>query len=181
MPGLTEAQAAAEMNLWAVSGAPLLAGNNMATMTDATAAILTNKDVIDIDQDARALPGVKVSEDSPGLQVYAKVLAGSDRRAVVLLNRSKTDATMFVRWTDLGLTAAEAEVRDVWSGKTVGTLAEGYQVTVPARDSVMITVKGAEGGATAYEAESAANTRVGSAAVSACPECSGVVRRGFGR
>src|SRR5262249_13798537 len=46
MPGLTDAQARTEMNLWAVSGAPLLAGNNLATMSAATRSILTNRDVI---------------------------------------------------------------------------------------------------------------------------------------
>jgi len=148
MPGLTDVQARAEMSLWAVSGAPLLAGNNLATMTAATKSILTNRDVIAVDQDARGLQGVKISEDSPGLQVYGKVLCGSGRRAVALLNRTSAPAAMSVRWADLGLTAERARVRNVWTGET--SRASGYTVTVPAGDSVLITVDGTDAASKTY-------------------------------
>lgn len=65
-------------------------------MTAATAAILENAEVIAIDQDPRGLPGVKLAEDSPGLQVHAKVLSGSGRRAVVLLNRTAAAAPIIL-------------------------------------------------------------------------------------
>jgi hypothetical protein len=93
------------MSLWAVSGAPLLAGNNLATMSASTRSILTNREVIAVDQDSRGLQGVKISEDSQGLQVYSKVLDGSGRRAVALLNRTSAPAALSVRWADLGLTS----------------------------------------------------------------------------
>jgi hypothetical protein len=118
MPGLTDAQARTEMSLWSVSGAPLLAGNNLATMSAATKAILANREVIAVDQDPRGLQGVKVAEDATGLQVYSKVLGGTGKRAVVLLNRTSSAAAMSVRWADLGLTAATAHVRNVWGTDT---------------------------------------------------------------
>jgi hypothetical protein len=172
MPGLSAAQSRTEMSLWAISGAPLLAGNNMVTMSAATAAILKNTEVIAIDQDPRGLQGVKVAEDSAGLQVYGKVLAGSGRRAALLLNRTSGTATMTVRWTDLGLTAGAASVRNVWSATNVGTPTGSYSVSVPANDSVLLTITGTETGATTYEAEAAANTRTGSAAAMSCSGCS---------
>ena len=79
MDGFTAAQNRTHMNLWAISGAPLLAGNNLATMTSETAAILKNPEVIAVDQDPRGLQGVKVAEDTTGLQVYGKV-AGRHRQ-----------------------------------------------------------------------------------------------------
>ena len=82
MNGLTAAQNRTHMSLWAISGAPLLAGNNLATMTTETADILTNPEVIAVDQDPRGLQGVKVAEDTTGLQVYGKVLSGTGKRAV---------------------------------------------------------------------------------------------------
>jgi hypothetical protein len=148
MPGLTDAQARTEMNLWAVSGAPLLAGNNLATMSASTRSILTDRDVIAVDQDPRGLQGVKISEDSPGLQVYGKVLAGAGRRAVVLLNRTTAAAAMTVRWADLGLTSAPAQVRNVWTGAT--SQSSDYTVTVPAGDSVLVTVAGTEAASKTY-------------------------------
>jgi hypothetical protein len=172
MPGLSAAQNRTEMSLWAISGAPLIAGNNMVTMSAATAAILKNAEVIAIDQDPRGLQGVKVAEDSAGLQVYGKVLAGSGRRAVLLLNRTSAAATMNVRWTDLGLTAGAASVRNVWSATNIGSRTGSYSVSVPGNDSVLLTITGTESGATTYEAEAAANTRTGSAAVASCAGCS---------
>jgi hypothetical protein len=172
MPGLSAAQNRTEMSLWAISGAPLLAGNNMATMSSATAAILKNAEVIAVDQDPRGLQGVKIAEDSAGLQVYGKVLAGSGRRAALLLNRTSVMTTMTVRWADLGLTTGAASVRNLWSATTVGNLAGSYTVGVPANDSVLLTIAGTEAGATTYEAESSANTRTGSAAVVSCSGCS---------
>lgn len=178
MPGLTAAQGRTEMSLWAISGAPLIAGNNMATMTAATAAVLKNPEVIAIDQDPRGLQGVKVAEDSAGLQVYGKVLSGSGRRAVLLLNRTQAAATMTARWVDLGLAGSSATVRNLWSATTIGSVATSYSVSVPAGDSVLLTVTGAEAGAMTLEAESAANTRGGAAAVTPCPGCSGGARVG---
>ncbi|BBC34875.1 Alpha-galactosidase [Streptomyces graminofaciens] len=140
--GLTAAQDRTHMNLWAVSGAPLLAGNDLTTMTTETANILKNTEVIAVDQDPRGLQGVKVAEDTTGLQVYGKVLSGSGNRAVVLLNRTNTTQNMTVRWSDLGLTNAAATVRDLWSHSNVGTPGTSHTTSVPANGSVMLTITG---------------------------------------
>jgi hypothetical protein len=142
MDGFTAAQNRTHMNLWAVSGAPLLAGNNLATMTTETANILKNPEVIAVDQDPRGLQGVKVAEDTTGLQVYGKVLSGTGKRAVVLLNRTSTAQNITVRWSDLGLTNATATVRDLWARADIGSYGTGYTTSVPAGGSVMLTVTG---------------------------------------
>ncbi|MBK3632638.1 ricin-type beta-trefoil lectin domain protein [Streptomyces sp. MBT97] len=155
MDGFTAAQNRTHMNLWAVSGAPLLAGNDLTTMTAETANILKNPEVIAVDQDARGLQGVKVAEDTAGAQVYGKVLAGSGRRAVVLLNRTSAAQNITVRWSDLGLTGASATVRDLWARAGVGTYATGYTASVPAGGSVMLTVTGTEASGSTYTGTSA--------------------------
>ncbi|MEU5890982.1 ricin-type beta-trefoil lectin domain protein [Streptomyces sp. NPDC047461] len=142
MDGFTAAQNRTHMNLWAISGAPLLAGNNLATMTTETANILKNPEVIAVDQDARGLQGVKVAEDTSGSQVYGKVLSGAGNRAVVLLNRTSTAQNITVRWSDLGLTNANATVRDLWTQQNIGSYGTSYTTGVPAGGSVMLTVKG---------------------------------------
>lgn len=178
MPGLSTAQGRTEMSLWAISGAPLLAGNNLATMTAATAAILKNAEVIAVDQDPRGLQGVKVAEDGAGLQVYGKVLAGSGRRAVLLLNRTAAAATMTARWADLGLTAASASVRNLWTATTLGSFATSFSASVPANDSVLVTVTGTDAASATFEAEAAGNVRGGAAAPVACAACSGGTKIG---
>ncbi|MCD9874560.1 RICIN domain-containing protein [Streptomyces guryensis] len=158
MDGFTAAQNRTHMNLWAISGAPLLAGNNLATMTSETASILKNPEVVAVDQDPRGLQGVKVAEDTTGLQVYGKVLTGSGNRAVVLLNRTSAAQNITVRWSDLGLTSASATVRDVWARANLGTFGTSYTTSVPAGGSVMLTVTGGT--------EASSNTYTGSSGFS---------------
>ncbi|MDX2543553.1 ricin-type beta-trefoil lectin domain protein [Streptomyces sp. WI04-05B] len=158
MNGLTAAQNRLHMGLWAISGAPLLAGNNLATMSTATRDILTNPEVIAVDQDPRGLQGVKVAEDSRNLQVYGKVLAGTGKCAVLLLNRTSASASMTVRWADLGLTNASASVRNAWTGTNAGSYGTSYSATVPAGDAVLLTVTGTEASGSTYEDTSTATT-----------------------
>jgi hypothetical protein len=150
LPGFTVAQNRTHLSLWAISGAPLVAGNNLATMSASTAAILTNREVIGIAQDPRGLQGIKVAEDSAGRAVYGRVLAGTGRRAVALLNRTSAAATMTVRWADLGLTTAAASVRNVWPGTSAGSFATSFSTTVPAGEAVLLTVAGTETAAGSY-------------------------------
>ncbi|WP_427924543.1 ricin-type beta-trefoil lectin domain protein [Streptomyces sp. cg40] len=165
MSGLTAAQNRTHMALWAISGAPLLAGNDLTTMTSETAAILKNSDVVAVDQDARGLQGVKVAEDTTGLQVYGRVLSGTGNRAVVLLNRTSSAQNITVRWSDLGLTSASATVRDLWAQSNLGPYATSYTASVPAGGSVMLKVSGGtEAASTNYTATSTGKyTGVGAA------------------
>ncbi|WP_369034792.1 RICIN domain-containing protein [Streptomyces adonidis] len=173
MNGFSAAQNRTHMGLWAISGAPLLAGNNLTTMSSTTASILKNSEVIAIDQDARGLQGVKVAEDTKGLQVYSKVLSGTGKRAVLLLNRTSSAANITARWADLGLTTASASVRNVWTATNVGSSATSYATSVPAGEAVLLTVSGTEASGTTYEAESSSNTLAGTAATATCANCSG--------
>jgi len=141
MKGFSLAQNRTHMALWAISGAPLLAGNNLESMSADTKSVLTNSDVLAIDQDPLAKQGTKVA-DTSGLQVYSRVLSGTNRRAVLLLNRTTSAATITARFADIGL-GATATVRDVWAGTDLGSKTTSYAVSVPTYDSVLLIVTGA--------------------------------------
>ena len=143
MPGFSAAQNRTHLSLWAISGAPLLAGNNLTTMSAETRAILGNPEVVAIDQDPLSRQGVKVAEDTAGLQVYSKVLAGTGRRAVLLLNRTGATANVTTRFADLGL-GASATVRNVWTATDLGARTTSYTASVPAREAVLLLVTGTE-------------------------------------
>jgi uncharacterized repeat protein (TIGR02543 family) len=140
MPGFNAAQNRTHLSLWAILSAPLIAGNNLATMSAETRAILTNRDVLAIDQDALGRTPTKISEASAGRQVYGKVLSGTGRRAVALLNRTTSAGSITVRWSDLGLSSGSATVRNVWTGADLGAIPTSYTVTVPAREAVLLLV-----------------------------------------
>jgi hypothetical protein len=139
MSGFNLAQNRTHMALWAIASAPLLAGNNLASMSSDTKSVLTNSEVIAINQDPLAKQGTKMSGGGTGLEIYNKVLSGTGRRAVLLLNRSTATATMTVRFADIGL-GSTASVRNVWAATDLGTKTTSYDVSVPARDSVLLLV-----------------------------------------
>ncbi len=143
MNGFNAAQNRTHMALWSILSAPLIAGNNLATMSAETRAILTNRDMIAINNDPLARIPTKVSEATTGRQVYSKVLSGTGQRAVLLLNRATSAGSITVRWSDLGLTSGSARVKNVWTGQDLGTIATSYSVSVPARDSVFLLVSDA--------------------------------------
>jgi hypothetical protein len=156
MQGLTDAQNRVHISLWAISGAPLLVGADLAKLSDATLATLTNPAVIAVDQDALGLQAVKVSESGNGLEVWSKALSTAGERAVLLLNRTGEAASMAVNWSELGLAdSSPASVKDVWAGKDLGAFNSSYSATVPALDAVMVIVRGSEGKFTTYAASGA--------------------------
>ncbi|GAA3419445.1 glycoside hydrolase family 27 protein [Streptosporangium vulgare] len=143
MAGFSASQNRTHMGLWAVSGAPLLAGNKLTDMSAETRAILTNREVLAVNQDPLARQGVKVAEDQTGRQVYGKVLSGTGRRAVLLLNRTTSAASITARLSDLGLTGT-VTVRSPWTGADIGTFSGAYTATVPAREAVLVTMTASE-------------------------------------
>ncbi len=89
--GMTPAESRAHFALWCLLSAPLIAGNDLRSMTPEIRDILTNRDIIALDQDPSGRQGVKVRDDGE-LEVWAKTLQGGDR-AVALLNRSDAHPT----------------------------------------------------------------------------------------
>jgi hypothetical protein len=152
MPGLSDAQNRVHMSLWAISGAPLLVGADLAKLSPATLATLTNKAVLAIDQDSLGLQAVNVAEPEKGLQVWSKILAGRGARAVLLLNRTAADADVKLSASDVGLSnQSPAQLTDAWSGQHLGTLTGSWSAHVPAGDAVLLLIKGSDLPSTSYE------------------------------
>ncbi|MCJ8014038.1 NPCBM/NEW2 domain-containing protein [Paenibacillus sp. KQZ6P-2] len=111
--GMTDTEYRAHFSLWSMMAAPLIAGNDITAMTDATKEILLNKEVIAIDQDPAGIQGSKISEDGDH-EVWVKPLANGDK-AVLFFNRSQASTTMSLNISDLGLKKAPVYVvRDLW-------------------------------------------------------------------
>jgi Alpha galactosidase A/Alpha galactosidase C-terminal beta sandwich domain/Alpha-galactosidase, CBM13 domain len=142
MPGFSDAQNRVHMSLWAISGAPLLVGADLAKLSPQIMAKLTNKAVLAVDQDSLGLQAVKVAEPEKGVQVWSKPLAAA-ARAVLLLNRSGAAAEIKAEWIDLGLIeTAPARVKDLWSGKDLGSANGSWSTQVPASDALLLLIEG---------------------------------------
>jgi alpha-galactosidase len=135
--GMTDIEYRTHMSLWSILAAPLLAGNDVRTMTEATKEILCNREVIAIDQDKLGKQGVRVRQDGEQ-EVWKKPL--SQGVAVGLFNRGAAPAKMTVKWSDVGVTAKNPKVRDLWAHSDVNAPGE-YTVEVPSHGVVMLRVQ----------------------------------------
>jgi len=158
MPGLSDAQNRAHMSLWAISGAPLIVGADLTTLTESTRATLTNPGVIAVDQDPLGLQAVKVDEPLPGIQVWTKPLAVAGAHAVLLLNRTPTPSPVSVRWNAIGLDSnSAATIKDIWPGRELGSYTSEYTATVAGGDAILLVIRGTDLTPTRYQAASSAS------------------------
>jgi len=127
-----------QMALWSILAAPLLAGNDLPSMTQETLDILTNPEVIAVDQDRLGVQGHRVWEEG-ALEVWMKPLADGSK-AVGLFNRSEGSLPMSVRFADVEV-GRTAHVRDLWARKDMGAFTESYTADVPKHGVVLVKVK----------------------------------------
>ena len=140
VPGINDLEAQSIFSLWAISAAPLWAGNDLVTMSPETQRILTNPEIIAVDQDPLGQPGTLVQQEDPGLQVWARPLSGQDSpQAVLLFNRTAARAKIQIQWENLGI-YGPAVVRDLWAHQDLGVLSEKYVAEVPAHGVVVLRV-----------------------------------------
>jgi alpha-galactosidase len=137
--GMTVAEYRAHFSLWAILAAPLIAGNDLRDMKPETREILTQKEVIAVDQDPAGNQGRRVCKNG-GMEAWAKVLQDGSR-AVVLLNRGTADAEISVAWEELGYPAhLAAKVRDLWQAKDLGKHTAKFSANVAPHSIVMLKV-----------------------------------------
>jgi alpha-galactosidase len=144
--GLNEAESISHFNVWAMMAAPLIAGNDLVNMSESTKAILTNKEVIAINQDAYGLQGIVVASDSANqTEVWAKPLNGAGERAILLLNRDAIAHDITVKFADTGLGRSPVNLIQLWSKETLGEFRDTYTASaVPPHGSVMLKAYGIE-------------------------------------
>lgn len=135
--GMNRDEYRTHMALWALLAAPLLAGNDLRSMTAETKEMLTNGEVLAVDQDAKGVQGHRIWEEGP-LEIWARPLADQSQ-AVGLFNRSEADLKMTLDFKAIGF-SGPAKVRDLWEHKDIGTVQDAYTVDVPKHGVVLVKV-----------------------------------------
>ena len=137
--GMTTTEYRSHFSLWAILAAPLIAGNDLRTMTPETREILTNKEVIAVDQDPLAREGRRLWKDGD-LEVWAKQMQDGSR-AVALLNRGNSPQEIAVTWQELGYPGhLSASVRDLWSHKVSGKFTGKFSAPVESHGVMLVQV-----------------------------------------
>ncbi|CAA2978798.1 alpha-galactosidase 3-like [Olea europaea var. sylvestris] len=119
--GMTYQEYRAHFSIWALMKAPLLIGCDVRNMTSETFEIISNEEIIAVNQDPLGVQGRKVYAYGPDgcYQVWPGPLSGS-RLVVSLWNRSSKNATITVNWAALGLeSSTHVSVRDLWKHEFV--------------------------------------------------------------
>ena len=125
------------MSLWALLAAPLLAGNDLTTMKPETIALLTNKEVIAIDQDSLGKQADRVHAEGTQ-EIWARPLADGSK-AVGIFNRFDWPQTIEISFRELGYKGS-VKARDIWAAKDLGTLPSHYKALVPEHGIVLLRV-----------------------------------------
>jgi alpha-galactosidase len=137
--GMNADEYRAHFSLWALLSAPLLAGNDLRDMKPEIHDILTNKEVIAVNQDPMGRQGRRVRKDGD-LEVWAKQLQDGSR-SVILLNRDNSKHEISVAWEDIGYPGRlSAAVRDLWQAKDLGQFKGKFSATVDGHSVVMVKV-----------------------------------------
>ena len=138
--GMTTTEYRSHFSLWCILAAPLMAGNDIRSMSREIAEILTNKEVIAVDQDQQGLQGRRVWRERD-LEVWAKQLADGSR-AVALLNRGTDEREITIKWTDIGYPEnLPASVRDLWARKNLGKRTGRFSAKVVSHGVVLVRIK----------------------------------------
>ena len=133
MDGITDAERQSYMTLWAIEDAPLIAGDDLTKLDPYGLSLLTNRDVIAVDQAGTPAPPVSQRTDQ---QVwYARNADGS--YTVALFNLGSTAATVTANWSDIGL-AGPARVRNLWTRRDLGTANGSISASLPEHGSELL-------------------------------------------
>ncbi len=143
--GLPYHEDVAHFSLWAIMAAPLIAGNDLRTMSDQVRSILGNEEVIAVNQDPAGFQGTRVV-DNGDLEVWMKPLCRREgpEKAVALLNRSGSTARISVSFEEIGM-SGPANVRDLWAHADLGEHTDSFSAEVPSHGVVMVRLTETDG------------------------------------
>jgi alpha-galactosidase len=137
----------AHFSMWCMLAAPLIAGNDLRNMTPETIEILTNHEVIAVDQDSLGIPGFRYLKMDE-LEIWVKPLRGREY-AVCFLNRDTDPMKIEYDWKgrpikddfanyELDFNKQTFKLRDLWARKSLGNTKSVLKVTIPGHDVLML-------------------------------------------
>jgi alpha-galactosidase len=135
--GLTPDEQYTHISLWCLLTAPLLIGCDMTQLDDFTLSLLSNDEVIEVDQDPLGKQASRVSKNGD-LEVWAKDMEDGSK-AVGLFNRGETAATIEVKFSDLGISGRH-RVRDLWRQKDLGKFRQSFSALVPPHGVMLVRI-----------------------------------------
>jgi alpha-galactosidase len=138
--GMTATEYQTHFTMWCMMAAPLILGNDLRNTSAAYVEILTNAEVIALDQDVAGIQGTRVAKNG-NWEVWCKPLGSTNGglKAAALLNLGTATASIQVTWQEIGL-AGYAAVRDLWAHQDLGWFGNSFTASVPAHGVVALKI-----------------------------------------
>lgn len=140
--GMTDEEFRTQMTLWSAAAAPLVIGSDIRKLSKTSLGILSDPDVLAINQDAAGVQAVRVGPAGT-TETWVKRLANGDR-AVVLLNRGDSPATLTTKASSVGLSGGRFTLKNAWTDQVTES-AGTISAAVPAHGAALIRVSRATG------------------------------------
>ncbi len=172
-----------QITLWSMAAGPLILGTDLTQLTSATPAagvstdkaILFNDRVIAVDQDGVAARRIV---NSNGGQVYSKREADGSYVVALFNTNTSGNLTVSVNWSQVGFSGS-AQVTDLWSGNSGGTVTNSYSATLRPGEPRLIRAVPGTGGGGGSTVEAERGSIAGAARIASCTACSGGQKVGY--
>ena len=135
---LTPDEQYTHISLWCLLSAPLLIGCDISKMDDFTVSLLTNDEVIAVDQDILGKQARQMLADDSH-QVWMKELEDGSY-AVGIFNMKDAYQTITLRWNDIDMKNKDIKVRDLWRQKDLGAFKDSFSTKVPPHGVTLIKI-----------------------------------------
>lgn len=145
--GMSVSEDRAHFSIWCMLAAPLIAGNDLRNMSKETVEILTNKEVIAVDQDSLGIQGLKYLSEN-NIEMWFKPLI-NDEWAVCFLNRGSEEGLIEFAWKEhnvkddfskkeINFNNITYTIRDLWKKENIGTTEKIFTAKIPSHDVIML-------------------------------------------
>ena len=138
--GMSYEEDKTHFSMWCMLNSPLLAGNDLRKMSAQTIEILTNKELIAINQDIAYVQARRLFKEN-NIEVWVKQLKGNKQKAIAILNRGNAETAFTVPWEKIGV-GKNGKLRDLWLYKDLGKVKKQNSFKVPRHGIVVLKIKG---------------------------------------
>jgi len=140
--GMGDIASRTEYTFWAVWSSPLQIATDIRNLKGTKLDILTNPEVIAVNQDVSSTAADRLRNDTKGGQVWARDVSGGDKVVVLYNANGFAKQTIPVSWAELGWNGASVTVRNLWERKDVASnLTDGYSVDVRPREAILLRLR----------------------------------------
>ena len=135
-PGLSTAESRAQFSLWCMLAAPLMAGNDVRNMSESIRRILTNREVIALDQDPLGKQGYQFMTH-PGKEIWVKECSNGEW-GVCFLNNGESALKLRIQWSHLSFLKGDYQIRDLWLKKDLGKTTRDFTAEIAPHDVIVV-------------------------------------------